>query len=205
MKKSLLIGAGVVIVVIVGLLFFFQQKAKAPGVAETASPQTMTPPSTETLPTAIDSIKDAMGLNKKMLCTYTSESGETDFTSTVAVDGTKFKTESTVGALKTHALFDGETQYMWTEGQSQGFKMSKSCLDELKESIKDLPTGTPGPKDYETSFDAAQNVKCEESGAIDFSLPTNVTFTDQCEMMNKNLEMMNQIKDKMPAGMPTQY
>ncbi len=152
----------------------------------------------------VSSIKDAMGLGQKMQCTYVMNDGDKSIESKVVVDGKKFFSTTATGEMIVYALFDGENQYSWTSASKTGMQMSKACLEKMKESVKDMPTApeTPmTPKDMQSAFDVAKNVKCEPAGSVDFALPKDVTFTDQCAMMEQSMQMMKDMKDKLPAGM----
>ncbi len=151
----------------------------------------------------VASIKDAMGLGEQMQCTYVVGTPEKAITTSVFVDGKKFKTEAEVGGAKTEALFDGETQYVWTDKSSSGMKMTKDCLSELKAS---LPQGQAQgasdrpSEDYQKDFDMAQNVHCEKAAAVDFSVPKDVEFIDQCALMEQSKKMMEQVRGMAPVG-----
>lgn len=151
----------------------------------------------------VSSIKDAMGLGTSMSCTYAMEHDGKTFESTVNVEGEKFRSESKIGDMTTYALSDGSDQYMWTSGSKQGFKMSKACLEEMKKMAPQNTDEkkTPSMEDAKAALDAAKNVSCKPASDVDFSIPTDITFTDQCAMMKDSMKMMEQYKSKMPAGM----
>ncbi len=200
-----LIGGIIVVVVLIWGLYAWQHKNSAPAMMDESN--TMMPDDTGMMKKdVVTSIKDAMGLGQKMQCSYTSMAGDQSVTSTVYVDGTKFKSDSVVHGATIHALFDGETQYTWTEGPTNtGMKMSKACLDEMKNNMPSTAPQGAQPEDYSKSFDTAHDVKCEPVSSVDFSLPTDVTFTDQCAMMQKSMDMMKQMKTQMPEGAPKPY
>jgi len=201
-----LIGGVVVLLLVVGAVWMWQNKGgDTPSTALNAN-ETETPSEPEAMglleqgKKAVTSIRDAMQLGTEMQCSFSSGEGETAVTSTVYVAGQRFLTTAMVGSVKTNALFDGETQYVWTDGSVQGMKLTKACLESMKtESTK---TNVP-PKDYQKEFDMAKNVHCEPAatGAVSMEVPANVTFTDQCAMMQDSLKMMEQVKGKLPAGM----
>ena len=101
-------------------------------------------------------------------------------------------------------LSDGETQYMWNSGSQQGFKMDKACLENLKSSVPESAQGTgdraPQAGDYQATLDMATNVSCEPTASVDFSLPMEVSFVDQCAMMEQGKKMMEQFKGQLPPG-----
>jgi hypothetical protein len=145
-----------------------------------------------------------MGLGQKMRCTYTGGSGTLAFTSTAYVDGNKFRSESETGGVKMFVVSDGENQYVWNSGSTQGFKMSKACLESVGTAASQQTAAgeTTGQlENYEATLNAAENVRCEASDSADFSVPSDITFTDQCALMEQSRKMMEQYQDKLPAGM----
>lgn len=194
----LLIGAGV---------FFFTMRKSAPPVLEMGNKGEsgvavkVPEPSASSL---VSSFKEAMGLGQKMRCTYTAGDGAAVFTSTAYVEGKKFRSESEAGGVKMFVISDGEEQYVWNSGSSQGFKMSQACLESFKgDAAKTAPSTNPAstPEDYAAALESAQNVRCEAVTSADFSVPSDITFTDQCALMEQSKKMMEQYKDKIPAGM----
>ncbi|MGB4833976.1 MAG: hypothetical protein WBP40_03020 [Candidatus Moraniibacteriota bacterium] len=154
----------------------------------------------------VSSLKEAMGLGQKMQCTYAMSKGDDQVVSTVFIEGSKVKSTTTVGDMTMYSLMDGENQYSWTSASKTGMRMSKACLEKLQTSVKDLPkpAGAPTPaepQDMEKAFDMAKNVKCEPASGADFTIPKDVTFTDQCAMLEQSTKLMQEMKDKLPAGM----
>ncbi len=210
MKKILI--PIIILLILIGIWFVIK---KAPAPQENNTPPTQslsdaTPPTPEKS-TVINSIKDAMGMGTKMECTYALGT-DANTTSTIFVDGQKIKTATSVSGMTMYGIFDGDTQYTWTEGSTtQGFKMSKSCMDEMKNLAPQKAQGnvpTPAPvQDYQ-SYDKAQNVSCKAATEdVDFSIPSDITFVDQCEMMRDSMKAMEQMKQQLPSGMkmPTQH
>lgn len=189
-----IVGVVLVVLILGGGAWFFASKEKAPLVVSESG--TVEQENAEQ-PSVIGSIKDAMGLGEKMRCTYATGEGKDAVVSSVYVDGKKFKTTTEVGGMKTEALFDGETQYVWSGNSMQGMKMSQACLASFKESFGESEdaagNGGVAPQDYQETFGMAKNVQCEQVGSVDFSVPASITFTDQCVMME-------QVKGLVPAG-----
>lgn len=189
---------------IVGVFVWQGQRAAAPVVSqEAALPSSQAPESMlEKGVGAVASIKDAMGLGKSMECTYTMSADQSMETS-VVVDGQKFKSTTVMKDMTVYGLFDGETQYTWMSNSKQGMKMSKSCMEQMTATVKDMAkpeTNTTTPKDMRDEFDMAKNVSCQPAKSVDWSLPQDVVFTDQCAMMQDSMKMMQEMKDKLPAG-----
>ena len=87
--------------------------------------------------------------------------------------------------------------------------MENACLEELSKSAPEKETGSKEPLDDEFSkeedFEDAMDVKCEDASGVDFSVPADVDFKDQCEMMKnvmKNIPSGANMPKGMPQGMP---
>ena len=152
----------------------------------------------------VSSIKDAMGLGMAMKCTYTMDEADKSMQSDVLVDGEKFRATTTVNGIKSYVLSDGADQYMWTDKDTKGFKMSKACLEDLKNKFPtpdNNQTTVPKIEDAQAALDMAKNVQCNPIESVDLTVPKDITFTDQCAMMKDSMKAMEQMKDKMPAGL----
>src|SRR3989344_4592978 len=149
----------------------------------------------------IGSIKDAMGVGKKMKCTYALADGS-GASSTVFVDGQKFKFTSEMNGETVYGLFDGETQYTWTTGaKKQGWKMVASCMEALGQQAAQMTAGdSTAPQNVQESLDTAQDVQCEAAASEDFSVPTDIEFVDQGEMIKKTMEALEDFKGQLPDG-----
>lgn len=201
MKKLLPIA--LILIVLAGIGWYLSQKQEGSPTADKAAETAMPVPGGGS--GVIGSIKDAMGLGQKMKCTYSAKDGS-GASSTVFVDGKKLKFTTDANGEKMYGVFDGDTQYMWTTGtEKQGFKMTKACTDELAQAAAHMMEGgqkgaAATPQDLQESFDTAQNVQCEAATGEDFSVPTDITFVDQCEMMRSSMKELEQMKGKLPEG-----
>lgn len=203
MKQTLKIAA-----VAAGVLLLAGCGQKAAQKSSTDAGANNAPPQTEqknTVSDVITSMKDAMASGKMMRCTYTvADKNGGAITSTMFVDGKKYAGTTTVAGKAQHMIFDGDAMYAWSEGQKTGLKMTTACSQELAANApkpassanQNVPTT---PTDPEKTFDNVTDVKCEPSSSADFSIPTDVTFSDQCEMM-KNLQKNI---PNLPSGVPT--
>lgn len=134
----------------------------------------------------ISSIKDAMGMGKKMKCTYKMKNAGGEFEAVTYIEGEKYKSETAAMGMKMAAVYDGEDMYTWQEGQKTGMKMTKACQEEMEA----MDTGEEMEEQEEMkvgveAFDGAMNVDCEAASSIDFSVPSDIEFTDQCAMMKQ--------------------
>lgn len=156
----------------------------------------------------ISSIKDAIGMGKKMECTYKMKFGEESMESKGFFEGKKFRSETSLNGKKQISVFNDDVMYSWSPDEKKGTKISKSCMKELSDKYKDESNPTkeedleiPDAENIEDSFGDAMDVNCNPVASIDFSVPGDVNFTDQCEIMRKSMEAMEELKNKMPSGM----
>lgn len=129
-------------------------------------------PQTSQISTA-SSLKDLISKGIAQSCTFTSEGNK----GTVYVSGEKVRNdfETTIDGrvTKSHMIVDGKTSYIWTDGQSTGFKMTFESSATPSTEVADVPeTG---------GFDSSANMdyKCK-TWMVDnsqFALPPGVQFT----------------------------
>lgn len=153
----------------------------------------------------ISSIADAMKSGKAMKCDYSIKDKDGNETKMSAyVDGKKYKSDFAAAGKITHMVFDGDATYSWREGENKGMKMTVACAEDLAKNApkpaSSADQNTPAPNENpDNHFDGATNVSCSPDKNVDFSIPSDVTFTDQCEMM-KNLQKN---MPTLPSGVPT--
>jgi len=199
MKKTILITAGSIAVLL--LAGCGKNSVTAPMTnPNSAVPEAQTQPAGNGI---INSIKDAMGLGKKMQCTYKDVAGSENLETTTWVDGQKSRSESLVNGKKQIAIFDGTTVYSWEEGAKTGYKFTIDCM---KEATKNLPQGQQPTQqiDPENPDKNATDVNCVPANAVDLTIPTDVTFNDQCEIMNKMLKTLPNVQNmpNVPKNIP---
>ncbi len=155
---------------------------------------------------AASSIMEAVNSEKKMVCTYDTKLEDESFASKSYIDGKKFKIESEIDGKKDYTLFDGDTVYSWTESDKEGTKMSDSCMKDLKSLSGDTGEFTEEESlaSPEETFKDASNIKCEETPEIDLSVPSDVTFEDECQIMKDELNASKKVESQTPASSATQ-
>lgn len=153
----------------------------------------------------VNSIKDAMGLGQKMECTYAMGIGEEKFVSTVWTEGKKYRGESIIDGKKNYSLFDGnDLMYNWEEGSTTGTKISVSCMKEIGDSFPKQDSAAAGddaipPEDLgENAFDDVPEANCQPAGSVDFSVPSGITFTDQCALLKTQIEGLKKMQESLP-------
>lgn len=179
MNKKLIIAVVVVLVLGVGGYFFWKsQSAKIPSGLQTG---------TETS-SGLKSLKDLIAAGIAQKCTFstTDESGSSEGTTYVAGGKMRGDFTSVISGktTKSHMITDGNTNYIWMDGEKTGFK---TTIEETGET----ETGDTSVSQDVTSqggadLNAKADYKCSAwvTDSSMFTPPTNVQFTDFSQMFN---------------------
>jgi hypothetical protein len=158
----------------------------------------------------LNSIKDAISSNKKMECIYVSSEDGLNAEIKTYIQGDKYKTEFLMDGKKNNSIFDGKISYSWEEGSKQGVKIDMECFDSLDDGVdinnfkevEDVEVVQESDNEPMDIFDGAQDVNCQNTGDIDFSIPQDINFIDQCEMLKNQQQLINNFSDQIPEGLP---
>lgn len=111
------------------------------------------------------------------------------------------RSEMTINGKKQIIVVKDGTTYSWYDGEENGQKMDKVCLDDLKkysENMTDNKVKQPEEKMISVESlkkdENAGKIKCSPTKNVDFSIPSNIKFIDQCQMVK---QQMQQIKERM--------
>jgi|GEM_PF-3820501 len=200
MKKFIPLVVVLALVIIGGVYFFGKKTAMAPAINDSNIVSDSVKQEKTTL---VSSIKDAMALGQTMQCTYAVNENNPAVTATAYINGSKFKMETVASGANMTVLSDGEKQYVWNNGTKQGFSITKTCMKELEATLprndgNEEPRSNSG--DLAATLDAAKNVQCEPASGIDFAVPKDVTFADQCAMMRQTTQTFRERGSKFPTG-----
>lgn len=162
MNKKAIIIAVVLILLLIGGYFLMKKRPAPSPVAQPTSQEKATSPS---------SLKDLISKGIAQSCTFSNEGS----TGTVYVSGGKvrgdFDTTVDGKVTKSHMIVDGNTSYIWSDGQTTGVKMTFDA------SATPSATGTTSTAG---SFDASANMnyKCGVwlADSSMFVLPVGVQF-----------------------------
>lgn len=148
----------------------------------------------------LNKLKSAISSGKKMKCTYKISDTDGEMEITTYMQGDKYKTEADFGQMKTVSVFDGDGMYSWSVGEKTGTKMTMDCMKSLSADIPEEKTTQDNvPKDEEEFVDSledAKNLKCESFDDVDFEIPSDVEFADQCEMLKSQQKLMEGFNKK---------
>jgi hypothetical protein len=124
-------------------------------------------------------------------------------TATIVMQGERYRTEVETTEGTFISVFDGETSYSWMAGETEGMKMSHTCMEDFGEDMAEFAEEEEMMEEtFETPEEALEtipDISCHETSSADFSVPGDVEFVDQCEMLQTQMQMMEQMQDQMPA------
>ncbi len=159
-----------------------------------------------------ENIQKLFQSGKKIKCVYHDSEIGSGFTVTTYIDSSNnhYRTEFTDDQGKKNiTIFDGNVMYTWQEGTNMGTKMSQDCIKELRGSSDSEPVTEDEkdeePTDIKEKLSLFQDVQCSPTNNVDLTLPTNVKFVDQCEMLKKQQEALKGMQEKMKniPGVPS--
>jgi len=170
-KNAVIVAVVVLLVVLVGGYYFMKKGPSKPSTTSNTASQDSSP----------KSLKDLLmsGIAQKCTFSSTTSTGSSDGTTYMASGKVRgdFSMTTDSKTTKSHMIVDGKTSYIWTDGQTTGFKTT----------IPDETAATPGSQttnatvnNSASSFDQKADYKCE-AWSVDqslFILPTGVTFKD---------------------------
>jgi len=169
-KNIFIVGGAVAVAVAVGGYFLFFKGQS---------------PTEEAMETAFEdgsySLRDLLGANERMRCTFTYEDEEVRSSGVVytAPNVIRVDSESTTTfnntTVNASSIIDTEYVYAWMQGSSDGYRIAVADMDAAAAN-----TESPAP-----DYDQRHEYDCEEWSADEsvFQPPANVTFMDPMEML----------------------
>lgn len=137
--------------------------------------------------------------NEMLECKYLIQDEETleDIEANAYVDGEKYKTITyTSGGDTLYSIFDGEVFYSWSKDSAEGFKMEKNCARRFSGTQQEQEDdGEFDLGSFKTSnrlFEEDVVINCQPTPYVDVSVPAEVRFVDQCEMLEGQIEAIRQ-------------
>jgi hypothetical protein len=178
-KNTLVVIAAVIILALIGggAYLSMNKKTSVPAAGTAAGNTRQTNPSQEATP--LKSLKDLFlsGISQK--CTYSDNTSGNQISGTTYIANGKMRVDSSysVGGKNnlTHMIVSDNTNYVWTEGQTNGFKMSYD------------PNAQPSPSKGQGEIDMnkSMNYSCSPWIADNslFNLPSGIKFSDFSNFM----------------------
>jgi len=207
MKKGLIAGVVVVLVLAGGFIFLKGGKktAEAPSGEKKTEQAVVSKDDGNLLLDTADKIKAAMLGGKKMECVFKQDMGDKkQIEMKMQSQGKKFRTSYTVANGETfNSVSDGEVIYSWSTKTTEGQKMDLKCMEDLSKGVPQADSATGDKIDYkdsETLVDEQPDMNCSSTADIDFSVPSDVKFTDTCAEMKKVFDSMKDWNVNLPQG-----
>ena len=152
----------------------------------------------------INNLVDAIKSNKVLMCTYKDKTG---VAGVFYSDNGKYKTEYSDSGKKQISNFDGNYYFYWMEGDAKGYKITQTCLDELVVGTNSTgstneseSTGTVSDEvnnfNSEEELSNSSDVNCQMVNSVDLSIPSNISFADQCEVLKSAQKTINDLNSK---------
>lgn len=149
-------------------------------------------------------ISQAIASGKKVKCTYTYPGPIGQESEVISyIEGKNYRSEFQMNSEKQISVSKDGLIYTWSENTREGTKIDPKCLEELN---KPQPEAVPEEEqaqmdsqmDLEEVAKDAGEVKCEKVSTIDFSIPQDVQFRDQCQLMKQQMESLEKLKGQFP-------
>jgi exopolysaccharide biosynthesis protein len=173
--KILGVVIGVLILLLgIGGFFYLNSSSNKQTVKQTSvsKPATQNQQASTSLTQA--SIKSLLASKTPQECSFSDNTGTSNFTGTIFVANGKasgeFNVQGPSGPIVSHMVSDGTNAYIWTSLSKQGFKMALAEASSAAANAKN--SGSP---DVNKTLD----FKCK-AWSVDnskFTLPTDITFT----------------------------
>lgn len=138
----------------------------------------------------IQTLKDAFSSSLQLKCTYTSDEFDGESTVYISPDG-KFKSEYKSADGNFTSLYDKENYYTWSDQTLEGAKFNEECLSDLETSTGETPIDTDNIVSMD-DLDQDINANCSVATGEDFTPPSDISFTDYCELMQNLTNTLNQ-------------
>lgn len=189
------------LLLLVGGLYFMKKSPQIAMQNETGKSQNAAQDQVQK-PSAMTTLKDLLTSGSSQKCTFEEKSDSFSVSGTTYISGGKVRSDysSGVGTVMSsgHMITDGKTSYIWTEGQTTGFKMAfdEANSDGSTNTTKDKTTT---PTDTTTSKEGvdpnkAMNYNCSGWSADNsmFTPPANIKFSDLNSMKSPSTTGNNQ-------------
>ncbi|MCR4263996.1 MAG: hypothetical protein NUV98_04750 [Candidatus Roizmanbacteria bacterium] len=189
MNKGLLIAliAGGVLVLGVAAFFFMNRES----VSDTM-PGSNPPSNSKTSANQPQSLRALMQLGSNQTCTFSDTESQSEGTVYIAGGNVRgdFSSELTDSEMVSHMIVTDETMYMWVDGQTSGFKMSLTELEEAQDDTALNEQNSPKSVDIDKQIDYECSSWRVENSV--FTPPSTIEFTDFSEMMESAEGMMEE-------------
>ena len=160
------------------------------------------------------SLKEMLGLGKKVECSWQFDDpeGKSSSTGTVWVDGDRSRSEVSVKVegeegtdMDMISISDGKMNYMWSRGQKTGSKFDIAEMEKLSQEMK-VDQSDNYQNQAQSDWEKMYDYKCK-AWRVDeskFLVPTDVEFTNMMEQMETIKQNMAGVCDNLPEPQKSQ-
>ena len=136
-------------------------------------------------------------------CAYSivDDTGKKNGTAKSWLKGGKHRLEvTTEDGTVVYNVSDGKTFYTWDSKRKQGTKMTRECLESFasqyqQEGQQQEEAPPSVPSDPQEAMRNAPDIQCAPfDGEVDLSLPEDVHFVDQCALLQKQQDLLQQFQ-----------
>ncbi|NCU41980.1 MAG: hypothetical protein EOM19_04670 [Candidatus Moranbacteria bacterium] len=137
---------------------------------------------------------DAVARGEKLRCSYPEENSMGDFV--LFLDGEKYRVEYGSQEDPMVTLFDGKDLYSWNQKTKSGFFLRQDCMEKIKElgSSKETLSQNEYYESTQDVLDAYSDISCQSVSNIDVRVLDEISFTDQCSLIEMQMEQIGQIE-----------
>lgn len=175
-KNLLVVGAAIAAALILGggAYLYLNSRSSQPAPTTTSG-------QTSSNPNVMQSLRDLLTSGQTVKCTFSDTNTGGNVTGTTYIASGKVRADTMMQSgsqtINSHMIVEGNTGYMWMDGQTQGFKMSLDTATQEQ-------TGT-NPQTQNFDANKKMNYNCGPwvSDSSMFSLPAGVQFISQETMM----------------------
>ncbi len=147
----------------------------------------------------VGGLKEAMKRGVTMKCVTDSADGHW----VIYTNGKNSRTEGTTAdGHEMVILAKDKVVYTWDKKTKKGQKVDKDCMDDFQKNMG-MDTSEMMKDDFEEFTPEKMEIKekdgslkCVPSTKADFSVPSDVEFTDQCEMLKKQMSGLKEQMEK---------
>lgn len=155
------------------------------------------------------SLKEMLGLGKKVECSWRFDDveGKSSSTGTVWVDGDRSRSEISVKVegeegtdMDMISISDGKMNYMWSRGQKTGSKFDIGEMEKLGQEMQQ--ENSQDQNQAQSNWEKMYDYKCK-AWRVDeskFLVPTDVEFTDMAQQMRQVQEQTENMNQNMRSA-----
>jgi len=138
------------------------------------------------------SLKALLGLGTNQKCSYSDQESGSSGTLYLGNGNARgdFLTTANGSEQGSHMIIDGQSMYVWTEGENQGFMMKRDAIEDIQEN-----SAGNAPKTVDINEEVDYDCSSWSPDSSMFSAPSNVTFQDYSSIMQDASKLIESTKN----------